>query len=167
MAAGITRAFNRRKPDDVKGAKTDVPRRFSAEPNLRPLLDVMPNESGGPGAAHRAAEHARDGAQSSSVALEGRRAPRRASFRRWATDADAMDRALEVDRKDHRRKKTHTTDVRGLPDGVFVIWTARRGAASARRANGPVDARGVRGVARDRWRSRGVRIDDRRGPESR
>ncbi len=34
----ITRAFNRRKPTEVKGTKSDAPRRFAVEPNLLPLL---------------------------------------------------------------------------------------------------------------------------------
>jgi hypothetical protein len=37
----ITRAFNRRKPAEVKGTESDAPRRFSVEANLRPLLEVM------------------------------------------------------------------------------------------------------------------------------
>ena len=45
----ITRAFNRRNPGEVKGTKSDAPRRFSVEPNLLPLLDAMREESGGDG----------------------------------------------------------------------------------------------------------------------
>ena len=37
----ITRAFNRRNPTEVKGTKSDAPRRFAVESNLLPLLDVM------------------------------------------------------------------------------------------------------------------------------
>ncbi|MBV9945652.1 MAG: hypothetical protein JOZ69_02265 [Myxococcales bacterium] len=37
----ITRAFNRRKPGEVKGTKSEAPRRFAVEPNLAPLLEVM------------------------------------------------------------------------------------------------------------------------------
>ncbi len=37
----ITRAFNRRKPGEVKGTKSDAPRRFAVEPNLLPMLEAM------------------------------------------------------------------------------------------------------------------------------
>jgi hypothetical protein len=37
----ITRAYNRRKPGEVKGTKSDAPRRFAIEPNLLPLVAVM------------------------------------------------------------------------------------------------------------------------------
>jgi integrase len=37
----ITRAFNRRKPGEVKGTKSDAPRRFAVEANLLPLLEAM------------------------------------------------------------------------------------------------------------------------------
>lgn len=37
----ITRAYNRRNPSEVKGTKSDAPRRFAVEPNLLPLLEVM------------------------------------------------------------------------------------------------------------------------------
>jgi hypothetical protein len=45
----ITRAFNRRKPEEVKGTKSDCPRRFAVEPNLLPLLEAMRAESGDEG----------------------------------------------------------------------------------------------------------------------
>jgi integrase len=45
----ITRAYNRRKPDETKGTKSDCPRRFAVEPNLLPLLDAMRAESGDEG----------------------------------------------------------------------------------------------------------------------
>ena len=45
----ITRAWNRRKPTEVKGTKSDAPRRFAVEPSLRPLLEVMRREAEGVG----------------------------------------------------------------------------------------------------------------------
>jgi integrase len=42
----ITRAFNRRKPKEVKGTKSDAPRRFAVEPNLLPLLAAMRSKKG-------------------------------------------------------------------------------------------------------------------------
>jgi hypothetical protein len=50
-----------------------------------------------------------------------------------ATDADAMDRTLDADRRQpDKRKRTYTADARGLPDGVFVAhdraaWLLRAG----------------------------------------
>jgi integrase len=49
MTRACLRAYNRRKPGEIKGTKSDTPRRFAAEPNLRPLLDAMREESGGNG----------------------------------------------------------------------------------------------------------------------
>jgi integrase len=45
----ITRAFNRCKPEEVKGTKSECPRRFAVEPNLLPLLEAMREESGDEG----------------------------------------------------------------------------------------------------------------------
>jgi integrase len=45
----ITRAYNRREPGEVKGTKSDSPRRFAVEPKLRPLIDAMREESGDTG----------------------------------------------------------------------------------------------------------------------
>jgi integrase len=45
----ITRAFNRRKPSEVKGTKSDAPRRFAVEANLVPLLDAMRDQTVGEG----------------------------------------------------------------------------------------------------------------------
>ncbi len=42
----ITRAFNRRKPGEVKGTKSDCPRRFAVEANLLPLLEAMRSADG-------------------------------------------------------------------------------------------------------------------------
>ena len=45
----ILRAYNRRKPGESKGTKSEASRRFAVEPNLRPLLDAMREERGGKG----------------------------------------------------------------------------------------------------------------------
>jgi integrase len=45
----VVRAYNRRKPGEIKGTKSEAPRRFAVEPNLRPLLDTMRRESEGTG----------------------------------------------------------------------------------------------------------------------
>jgi integrase len=45
----ITRAYNRRKPNETKGTKSDASRRFAIEPALLPLLDVLHEEKGGEG----------------------------------------------------------------------------------------------------------------------
>ncbi len=45
----ITRAYNRRKPGEVKGTKSDAPRRFAAEANLLPLLDALCEAAGDDG----------------------------------------------------------------------------------------------------------------------
>jgi integrase len=42
----ITRAFNRRNPREVKGTKSDAPRRFAVEANLLPLLEAMRSTDG-------------------------------------------------------------------------------------------------------------------------
>ncbi len=71
-----------------------------------------------------------------------------------ATEADAMDRALEADRKEHRRKKTYTTDARGLPDGVFVTldgaaWLLRGGRMLRWTHAGYAESRAIDGGAVD------------------
>ncbi len=45
----ITRAYNRRKPSETKGTKSDAPRRFAMESTLLPLLRVMHKAAGGRG----------------------------------------------------------------------------------------------------------------------
>jgi hypothetical protein len=45
----ITRAYNRRNPKEVKGTKTDTPRRFAAEATLLPLLEAMRKDAGDAG----------------------------------------------------------------------------------------------------------------------
>lgn len=45
----ITRAFNRRKPGETKGTKSDTPRRFAVEANLLPLLRTMHEHCKGKG----------------------------------------------------------------------------------------------------------------------
>jgi integrase len=46
----VTRAYNRRKPGETKGTKSDTPRRFAIEPALVPLLRAMHDAAGGKGA---------------------------------------------------------------------------------------------------------------------
>lgn len=45
----VTRAFNRRKPGEIKGTKSDAPRRFALEGTLLPLLRALHDERGGKG----------------------------------------------------------------------------------------------------------------------
>ena len=74
----IIRAYNRRKPGEVKGTKSDAPRRFAVEPHLRPLLDAMREESGGNGLV---------------IELASERAMAR-NFRRWLWNAGVRRPAL-------------------------------------------------------------------------
>jgi hypothetical protein len=95
----IVRAYNRRKPGELKGTKSDAARRFAVEPNLRPLLDAIRMESDGTGlvidfaseramarnirrwlskaGVRRAALHETNAqSQTSPGTISGRRAPR-------------------------------------------------------------------------------------------
>ncbi len=45
----VTRAYNRRKPAETKGTKSDTPRRFAVEANLLPLLRAMHEHCKGKG----------------------------------------------------------------------------------------------------------------------
>lgn len=101
----ITQAFNRRKPGETKGTKTDTPRRFSIEPNLMPLLQAMYEETGKTGVLIR---------------LPSERAMAR-NLRRWLWKAGVRRPAL------HERSKTsmHLTwhDLRASA----ATWMAVRG----------------------------------------
>src|SRR4029077_7852999 len=74
----IKRAFNRRKPTEVKGTKSDAPRRFAAEANLLPLLAAMRAETAGEGLV---------------IKLPSERAMAR-NFRRWLWKAGVRRAAL-------------------------------------------------------------------------
>ncbi len=54
----ITRAFNRRKPGEVKGTKSDAPGRFAVEANLLPRLEAMRPANGQGLVANLASERA-------------------------------------------------------------------------------------------------------------
>jgi integrase len=74
----ISRAYNRRKPGESKGTKSDASRRFAVEPKLRPLLDTMREESDGKGLI---------------IELASERAMAR-NFRRWLWKAGVCRPAL-------------------------------------------------------------------------
>jgi integrase len=101
----IIRAYNRRKPGEIKGTKSDAPRRFAVEPNLRPLLDAMRQESGANGLV---------------VELASERAMAR-NFRRWLWKAGVRRAALHETTDQSQNITWHDLRATG------ATWMAVRG----------------------------------------
>jgi integrase len=101
----VIRAHNRRKPGEIKGPKSDAPRRFAVEPNLRPLLDAMRMESDGRGLV---------------IELASERAMAR-NFRRWLWKAGVKRAALHETNAQSQNITWHDLRATG------ATWMAVRG----------------------------------------
>jgi integrase len=100
----ITRAFNRRKPTEVKGTKSDAPRRFAVEPNLLPLFAAMRSRKG----------------DQLVIRLPSERAMAR-NLRRWLWKANVRRPALHVSTATSQRLTWHDLRATG------ATWMAVRG----------------------------------------
>jgi hypothetical protein len=101
----ITRAYNRRRPGETKGTKTDAPRRFAVEPNLLPLLRALHAEKDGKGLV---------------IKLPSERAMAR-NFRRWLWKADVRRAALHENTPTSKNITWHDNRAAG------ATWMAVRG----------------------------------------
>ena len=101
----ITRAYNRRKPGETKGTKTDTPRRFAIEPNLLPLLHALHAERDGKGLV---------------IKLPSERAMAR-NFRRWLWKAGVRRAALHESTPTSKNVTWHDLRATG------PTWMAIRG----------------------------------------
>jgi integrase len=101
----ITRAYNRRKPGQTKGTKTDTPRRFAVEPNLLPLLQALRDEKDGKGLV---------------LKLPSERAMAR-NFRRWLWKANVRRTALHEGTPTSKNITWHDLRATG------ATWMAVRG----------------------------------------
>lgn len=101
----ITRAYNRRKPGQIKGTKSENVRSFSLESNLLPLLEAMHRQSGGKGLV---------------VKLASERAMAR-NLRRWLWKANVRRPALHQDSPTSKKLTWHDLRATG------ITWLAVRG----------------------------------------
>jgi integrase len=101
----ITRAYNRRKPGETKGTKTDTPRRFAVEANLLPLVRALHAERDGTGLV---------------LKLPSERAMAR-NFRRWLWKANVRRAALHESTPTSKNITWHDLRATG------ATWMAVRG----------------------------------------
>jgi integrase len=101
----ITCAYNRRKPGETKGTKTDTPRRFAVEPSLLPLLRALHAERDGKGLV---------------INLPSERAMAR-NFRRWLWKANVRRPALHESTGTSKNITWHDLRATG------ATWMAVRG----------------------------------------
>ena len=109
----ITRAYNRRKPGEVKGTKSEAPRRFAVEANLLPLLEDMRPKNG----------------EGLVIELPSERAMAR-NLRRWLLKAGVTRAALHESTETSRNLTWHDLRATG------ATWMAVRGDDPLRSSSG-------------------------------